>query len=273
MDTDGWITKVAYKNWINTFSLNEDLIYQEKGIIAVVNPQIPLIFINTVLQTELAIQDVNQTIELIISKYQDHNLEFCWSITPFTKPGNFEEYLKKYEFKEVGKVPHMGLIHSEFDKNKLELELEETDLEIRKIGIEDLEAYMDPLSVGFGISENEQLMIGFKKFVTDLLEFIPKNSPSGLFLGYVDDKPVTTSMGYISAGVMGIYNIATIPEYRKRGYGRLMTADLIIKSINAELRGSILQSSDMGKRVYEKLGFETKYYQKQFKIEKELQIT
>lgn len=88
-------------------------------------------------------------------------------------------------------------------------------------------------------------------------------------MGYVNDQPVSISLGFISDGVMGIYNIATMPEFRRKGYGRLMTIDLILRGTKAKVKGSTLQSSEMGKRVYEKLGFESKYELKQYSIIKE----
>ena len=218
----------------------------------------------------MAIQDVNQTIKWFESKYHEHNLDFTWSITPFTHPNNFETYLKNYGFKEVGKRPHMGLLHSKVDKKQFEHELEETDLEIRKIKIENLDEYMNSLSIGFGFSENKQIKNGYNKLIKDFLKMLPSNSPSGPFLGYVNDRPVCTSLGFISDNVMGIYYVATIPEFRKRGYGRLMTTDLIIRGANAKTKGSILQASEMGKTVYEKIGFATRYFQKLFKLENKI---
>ncbi|OLS29243.1 MAG: hypothetical protein HeimC2_00900 [Candidatus Heimdallarchaeota archaeon LC_2] len=270
MNEGEWLAEAAYKNWVSVFTLFKEFTFKEKGVIAGKFPHIPLIFVNNVFQTDLTNQEVDQTIELIISKYREEKIDFSWSITPFTNPNNFDLYLKKYGFIEVGEVPHMALLHSNIDKNQFDKELHEADLKIRKIDINNLDLYMNPFTLGFGLSENIQLVNGFNKFLLDFLRLTANDIHSGLFLGYVDDKPVSTALGIIANDVMGIYNIATIPEYRKRGYGRLMTTDLIIRGINAKVRGSILQSSEMGKGVYEKLGFVTKYYQKQFKLEEKL---
>ena len=97
---------------------------------------------------------------------------------------------------------------------------------------------------------------------------IPDIGESGLYTGYVNEKPVATSLGYISDDVMGIYNIATVPEYRRKGIGRMMTLDLMLRGINEGVKASILQSSVMGKGVYEKLGFKVQFVQKNYILKK-----
>jgi ribosomal protein S18 acetylase RimI-like enzyme len=222
-----------------------------------------------VVKTDLKVQNIDQAIEKIISKYEEENLDFSWSISPYTNPINFADYLKKYDFKELDQIPHMGLLHSNIDKQQLEQELNDSELEIIEFRIDNLEEYMNLFSIGFGLSENQQLIKGFNIHLKFHMKFNNSISEgSSIFVGYVNDQAVSISMGFISDGVMGIYNIATVPKFRRKGYGRLMTIDLILRAINAKVEGSILQSSKMGKSVYEKLGFETMYDLKQYSIAK-----
>ena len=43
------------------------------------------------------------------------------------------------------------------------------------------------------------------------------------FIGRVNGQAVSTSIGVISDGVVGIFGVATKPAYRRRGYGTAMT--------------------------------------------------
>jgi ribosomal protein S18 acetylase RimI-like enzyme len=76
------------------------------------------------------------------------------------------------------------------------------------------------------------------------------------FLGYVDGKPVTTAMVNISNGCCGYYSVGTAPGYRRRGY-----AEAVMREAERQMRKrlpfecSVLQSSTVGRRLYEQMGF------------------
>lgn len=76
--------------------------------------------------------------------------------------------------------------------------------------------------------------------------------PLRLWVGYVDGTPVTTAFAYVGFDVVGVYGIATLPEARGRGYGTAMT-DVAARA--APELPAVLQSSDLGRPVYERLGF------------------
>jgi len=44
-----------------------------------------------------------------------------------------------------------------------------------------------------------------------------------LYVGYVGDRPVATSMRFTSGDIAGIYVVATLPEFRRRGYASALT--------------------------------------------------
>jgi GNAT superfamily N-acetyltransferase len=73
-----------------------------------------------------------------------------------------------------------------------------------------------------------------------------------LWLGYVDGRPVTCAIAHVSAGVVGIHFVATLPEARGRGYGAAITSRAA--STDPTLP-AVLQASDLGRPVYERLGF------------------
>jgi ribosomal protein S18 acetylase RimI-like enzyme len=77
------------------------------------------------------------------------------------------------------------------------------------------------------------------------------------YVGEADGLPVTTGLGINLGSNVAIFNIATPPEHRRRGYGAAVTARAVADGLAAGAMWSWLQSSPDGYRVYEGLGFRT----------------
>jgi hypothetical protein len=72
------------------------------------------------------------------------------------------------------------------------------------------------------------------------------------FVGYVDGKAVTAGSAYEHATHVRIDNIATLADARGHGYGNAITA--MGSTVNRAKR-SMLVASDLGRPVYERLGY------------------
>jgi len=77
------------------------------------------------------------------------------------------------------------------------------------------------------------------------------------YLGEVDGEPVTTAVGLTLGSYVGIFNVATPPAYRRRGYGAAVTARAVADGVTAGANWAWLQSSGAGYQVYNRLGFRT----------------
>jgi N-acetylglutamate synthase len=77
------------------------------------------------------------------------------------------------------------------------------------------------------------------------------------YLGRVDGEPVATGVGVSLRNQVGIFNVATLPGHRRRGYGAAITARAVCDALDARAQWAWLQSTADGYRVYEKLGFRT----------------
>jgi predicted GNAT family acetyltransferase len=77
------------------------------------------------------------------------------------------------------------------------------------------------------------------------------------YVGEVDGERVTTSFAVTLGDFVGIFNVATPPAHRRRGYGAAVSARAVRDGLNNGARWAWLQSSSAGYPVYERLGFRT----------------
>jgi N-acetylglutamate synthase len=73
----------------------------------------------------------------------------------------------------------------------------------------------------------------------------------------VDGVAVATGLSARAGGYFGMYNIAVVPEHRRKGYGRIMTEAVLRDGYDAGAHTAILTASEDGMHLYESMGFET----------------
>jgi GNAT superfamily N-acetyltransferase len=78
-----------------------------------------------------------------------------------------------------------------------------------------------------------------------------------LYVGYYKDEPVTSSCCFFDGCTAGVYDIATVPSFRGRGFGSYMTFHTLLESKKNGYKIAVLGASDKGLSIYEKLGFES----------------
>jgi len=69
---------------------------------------------------------------------------------------------------------------------------------------------------------------------------------------------VSTTATIECGGTVGVYNVATMPEFRRRGYGEAVMRYALADAERVRApRPIVLQSTEAGLRLYEKMGFRT----------------
>lgn len=72
------------------------------------------------------------------------------------------------------------------------------------------------------------------------------------FIGRVDGEVASVSMAYVSDGVVGVYGVATLHDYRRRGYAQAMTVAAVQSGLGLP---ALLQPTPMAKSLYQRMGF------------------
>ena len=75
------------------------------------------------------------------------------------------------------------------------------------------------------------------------------------YLGRVEGVIVSTAVGVTLDGATAVFNVATPPEFRGRGYGAALTSQVVRDGFEAGSKLACLQSSEVGYGVYRRLGF------------------
>jgi ribosomal protein S18 acetylase RimI-like enzyme len=122
-------------------------------------------------------------------------------------------------------------------------------LQIRELGHDEAPIHAQTAAAGF-----EAPVEPFLQLMTPAILALPGVH---CYLGEVDGQPVTTGLGVVTGAYAGIFNIATPPESRRRGYGAAVTARAVEDAFKGGATWAFLQSSAPGFRIYEALGFRT----------------
>jgi ribosomal protein S18 acetylase RimI-like enzyme len=78
------------------------------------------------------------------------------------------------------------------------------------------------------------------------------------YVGYVDGVPVSTTATVASGDTIGVYNVATLPDHQRRGYGEAVMRHALAEAERERpSRPVVLQSTEAGLHLYERMGFRT----------------
>lgn len=80
-------------------------------------------------------------------------------------------------------------------------------------------------------------------------------APWSMYVGRLDERPVAINILMLGGGVAGVFGVGTVAEYRGRGIGAAITLQPLLDARDAGMRYGALFSSELGKPVYERLGF------------------
>jgi ribosomal protein S18 acetylase RimI-like enzyme len=76
------------------------------------------------------------------------------------------------------------------------------------------------------------------------------------YVGFVNGVPVATAALVVTPGALGVYNVATIPPYQRRGYGEaIMRGAMEDARREAPFERTILQSTAQGLSLYLRMGY------------------
>jgi GNAT superfamily N-acetyltransferase len=204
--------------------------------------------LNGILRAKLP--PVDDVISAAMEPIRSRGLPMMWWTGPSSTPEDIGERLQRLGL--VGGDTSIGMA---VDLTTLSEEPETAPgLLITPVkSADDMAAMMSVLAGSFGLPDF--VLEAFSRLLSDI--GLNDTSPVTSFVGRLDGKPVACSSAAFFAGVAGVYNVGVLPEVRRAKLGRAITLASLLEGKRRGYRAGILQSSEMGLRVYERLGFRT----------------
>ncbi len=76
------------------------------------------------------------------------------------------------------------------------------------------------------------------------------------YVGYAGGQPVSTAATVIAGGAVGVYNVATVPDRQRRGFGEAIMRQALDQARERHgIERTVLQSTPQGLRLYERMGY------------------
>jgi GNAT superfamily N-acetyltransferase len=136
------------------------------------------------------------------------------------------------------------------DLDKVKIETYGTGIELQEVSSHSLEAWLSIVCTSYSIKDQDQ----FAHFITYLIERADI-SRLRFYIGLYQGVPATASMTIQHGDTLGLHWVATLPEYRGKGLGFAISHKPLLDAVDAGCKQAILLASDMGKPVYERIGF------------------
>ena len=187
-----------------------------------------------------------------------------WWVGPDDEPADLSERLARHGVMFLDEIPGMAMdleaLQDEAPSDGLRVEAPPDGLRVEPVlDAAALAAFHAVLSHGFPEDFTDEategtIAAGTLRVAEDTGFREPNGTPTR-WLGWLGDRPVTTTRLHTAAGVAGIYAVITVGDARRRGYGEAVTRHVLRVARDAGLRIATLQASSAGRGVYERIGF------------------
>jgi len=199
---------------------------------------------NYIFSSNLRIEELdNKKMTSLKEKIDSGSAPNSWFAGPGLSTPRFDEVLEKNGFSKAFSWPGMSLINKNINMpstTPAEFKIEEVN-------------EMDNLKKWSSIINSGMFGYGFNG--VELFKGLLHREDIRLFLGFFKELPVSTSLLFLNSGIAILFLIATLPDYRKMGFGTLTTLAAIKKSMDYDYRYSGLFATSSGERIYKKIGF------------------
>jgi GNAT superfamily N-acetyltransferase len=203
----------------------------------------PLPLFNAISFASFAAGAVERRAREVIAPYLERGLPFMWWTTPSGHGDELAPLLTGLGFVEEP-VPGMYVDLAE----PVDAHLPE-GVAVEAMDAGRLDDLLPVFRAGFGIPDD------FAPEFAALFETLFADGTLLHVMAYVDGRAVAGGSAWVTGDTAGLYNIATLEIWRGRGLGYAVTAALMNLAREAGCHRAVLHATELGRPVYERLGF------------------
>ena len=206
----------------------------------------PIGWFNAVLRANLAADEVAAAFATMRAFFAEKEVPWLWAVGRGSTPADLGTRLEALGMYHVGAVPCMAWRFPEQPIAAPEV-ARLTIVHANDDALLDEWARLPLRERAHGV-ENSARMSEIQRAAT-------RHPGRQQFLGYLDGVPVAMATVLLAAGVAGLYGVETLPSTRRQGIGTAMTLAALRWAQERGYHYATLQASDMGRPIYEQMGF------------------
>ena len=204
---------------------------------------------NAVCAARLTPENASTHIQQAINHFKTVNRPFSWWLSPGDQPSDLGTRLRDAGLQEAETELAMAADLTHLDASSVAT----SGLAIQRVTTaSQLRDFATVVAANW--SPPDELVLRFYDLAAPVL--LTDQSPLWQFVGYVDGVPAAASELVFGGGGAGLYSVCTLAAYRGRGFGSAMTLMPLIHARAAGQTIAILQASEQGARIYQRLGFQ-----------------
>ncbi len=203
--------------------------------------------LNAILSAQIKASEVEAKIKAVIAYFHARSLPLSWYTGPSTRPHDLGQFLQAYGFNLADDSVGMAV-----DLLKLPAKLTEIpDVSVKKTAtIQEFGMWIKVFKEGFHVSA--AFIDAYIRVCTELSKHEVQDY---YYLGFLNGHPVASLTLSLDQGIANIYDVATIPEFRRRGIGTTLTLTALLDARTLGYRVGVLQATAAGVEVYRRIGF------------------
>lgn len=222
-------------------------LFEEHNMVLTLS-DIPFPFFNNVFGAKFQADDADDAIDGVLTRVRTSKLPILWWTGPSSRPHDLGAKLEGKGFSHLYEAAGMAVDLSGLGAGP------ETPPELS------VQEVRTPVSLR-SWAKITTSVFEFPDFATapwfDMHATLGFDGTYRHYLAHLRGVPVAAASMFLGAGVAGISNVATLPNHRRRGIGSAITLEALLDARRAEYRIGVLFASEMGRSLYEKLGFAT----------------